>query len=342
MNQQSRNIVFTGKDEVEILPEPLEPVASGQVLVQSQRSLISTGTECICLQRLFAPDTNWHEWVQYPFHPGYSNAGVVRAVADDVSTLCPGDRVACRREHRQYFVVDADEALLIPEGVSDEAATWFGLATITQNGIRRAHHDLGDAVVVIGLGLLGQLVVQYLKASGAREIIAIDTSPARLAMAKAHGATHILETDVAGSREAVEGITNGRMADVVYDITGHPSVFAPALGLVRRLGKFLLLGDTGTPSAQHLTSDVMTKGITIISAHDSNPPLETHDRDWWTKPHMAELFFSFLERGQMDVESLITHRYSPAECAEAYTMLTTRRADAMGVIFDWTKLESHA
>jgi threonine dehydrogenase-like Zn-dependent dehydrogenase len=138
--------------------------------------------------------------------------------------------VAYRREHRQYFVVDAEEALLIPDGVSDEAATWFGLATITQNGIRRAQHDLGDSIVVIGLGLLGQLVVQYLKVSGAREFIAIDTSPARLAMAKAHGATHILETDVVGAREAVEEVTNGRMADVVYDITGHPTVFSPALG----------------------------------------------------------------------------------------------------------------
>lgn len=342
MINQSKNIIFTGKNEVELRAEPLEPLGAGQVLVQSQRSLISTGTECICLQRLFAPDTNWHGWVQYPFHPGYSNAGVVKAVADDVSTLRVGDRVAYRREHRQYFVVDADEALLIPNGVSNEATTWFGLATITQNGIRRAQHELGDSVVVIGLGLLGQLVMQYLKVLGAQEIIAVDTSPARLEMAKAHGATHILETDVAGAREAVAKITDGRMADVVYDITGHPAVFAPALGLVRRLGKFLLLGDTGTPGEQHLTSDVMTKGITIISAHDSNPPLETHDRDWWTKPHMAELFFTYLKRGQMDVESLITHRYSPADCADAYAMLTTRRAEAMGVIFDWTKLDSQA
>jgi threonine dehydrogenase-like Zn-dependent dehydrogenase len=109
---------------------------------------------------------------------------------------------------------------------------------------------------------------------------------------------------------------------------------------VRRLGKLLLLGDTGTPGEQRLTSDVMTMGITIISAHDSNPPQEAQDRDWWTKPHMAELFFTYLQRGQMDVESLITHRYSPADAKEAYAMLTTKRAEAMGVIFDWTKLDS--
>jgi len=339
MSSQSTNIVFTGQNAVEVWREDVPEPRAGQILVGSQKSLISTGTECICLARKFAPGTHWDSWVKYPFHTGYSNAGRVLAVGEGVTKWKVGDRVACRWQHRQSFVIDADEALAIPDGVSDEAATWFGLATIVQNGVRRAEHTLGDAVVVIGLGLLGQLVVQYLRCFGAREIIAVDTSRPRLDMARAHGATHALESDVAGAREAVSQITGGRLADVVYDVTGHPAVFSPALGLARKFGKLLLLGDTGTPSEQRLTGDVVTRGVSIIGAHDSNPPETATDREWWTKPHMAELFFSFLERGQMEVGTLVTHRYSPNDAPAAYEMLLTDRSGAMGVIFDWTQLE---
>lgn len=335
---ESLNIVFTGKDEIEIRHEALAPLEAGQLLVQTQSTLISTGTECICLGRKFAPDTNWHNWVQYPFYPGYSNAGRVLDVAEGVTAFRPGDRIASRSQHRQYCLVDQSEAQLIPEGVADEAATWFGLACIVQNGVRRAAHELGDNVVVIGLGLLGQLVVQYLRCLGAGEIIAIDTIPARLEMARAHGATHLMQTTVQEARAEVERLTGGRRADVVYDVTGHHDVLAPALGLVRRFGKLLLLGDTGTPAQQTLASGVLTEGLTIIGAHDSNPPSVPTDRDWWTKPHMAELFFRFLARGQMDVDSLITHRYSPTQASQAYALLQENRAAAMGVLFDWTQL----
>ncbi len=335
---QSHNIVFTGKDAIEVRQEPVAPLGKGQILVQTARTLISTGTECICLGRLFESGTNWEDWVKYPFYPGYSNAGRVLEVGEGVETLKIGDRVACRWHHRQFFVHDASEAILIPDGVSDEAATWFGLATIVQNGVRRAEHVLGDTVVVIGLGLLGQLVVQYLRTFGAGHIIAIDTAPARLEMARAHGATHVFQGDVASARTEVERITGGRMADVVYDVTGHAAVFSPALGLARRFGKLLLLGDTGTPSEQRLSSDVMIRGVSIVGAHDGYPPLVATDREWWTKPHMVQLFFSFLERGQMNVEPLITHRFSPLQAREAYDLLMTRRAEAMGVVFDFSQL----
>ncbi|RYX82241.1 hypothetical protein EON83_20475 [bacterium] len=335
---ESLNIVFTGQNQLEVRSEPVAPVGRGQVLVEGAKSLISTGTECICLTRNFALGTHWDKWVQYPFHPGYSHTGRVVEVGEGVTHLKVGDRVAARAQHRQFFVHGAADVLPLADGVTDEAGAWIALASIVQNGIRRAQLELGDVVVIIGLGLLGQLAVQYARLSGAREVIAIDTAPMRLQMAATLGATHTLEMGAAEAKERISELTNGRLADVVFDVTGHPAVFPAALGLVRRFGKMLLLGDAGEPSKQCLTSDVMTRGVRIIAAHDGDAPPDATDYHFWTRNNMSALFFDYAARGQMNVEPLITHRFSPHEARAAYDLLLHDRAQAMGVIFDWSQV----
>ena len=311
---ESLNVVFTGKDQVEVRREPVPALQSGQILVESQCTLISTGTEGIVLGRKFAAGTHWDDWVKYPFVPGYNNAARVLEVAPDDSS----SRLSS-----------------IPSAISDEEAAWFGMAYIAQVGVHTAKHELGDAGVIVGLGLLGQLVTQYVRNLGAREIIVNDTSEMRLEMAKSHGATHVLKTGVEDARDRVLELTGGKGADVVYDATGFPAVFAPALGLVRKFGKMLLLGDAGTPSEQRLTPDVVTRGVRILGAHDGHAPGKETDHNRWTQRNMTDLFFTFLERGQMRVADLITHRYAP----QAYQMLQTNRATAMGIVFDWTQVE---
>ena len=342
---QSLNIVFTGKDQVEVRREPVPSLKSGQILVESQCTLISTGTEGIVLGRKFEAGTHWDDWIKYPHYPGYNCAARVLEVAPDVTDWKVGDRIASRSPHQQFRVLDvgADDSISrlapIPSAISDEEAAWFGMACIAQVGVRTAKHKLGDTVAIVGLGLLGQLVTQYVRNLGAREIIVIDTSEMRLEMARAHGATHVLKTGVQDARNRVLDLTNGKGADVVYDITGFPDVFAPALGLVRDFGKLVLLGDTGTPSLQHLTPDVIRRGVRILGAHDNHAPNQESDLHRWTKRNMADLFFTFLERGQMRVSDLITHRYAPQDAPAAYQMLQTKRANAMGIVFDWTQIE---
>ena len=102
--------------------------------------------------------------------------------------------------------------------------------------------------MVVGLGILGQLVTQYLALSGARRVIVIDTAQKRLDFAIANGATHAIALPVGQARDEVSRITGGQMADVVFDITGHPAVLAPASLLLRKLGRLVLLGDSPTPS----------------------------------------------------------------------------------------------
>ncbi len=349
---QSRAIVFTGKDEVAVINEPVQEPQAGEVLIKAKKTLISTGTEGICLSRLFAPGSHWDRWVHYPFHPGYSMVGEVVAVGPGVSGIHEGDRFALREPHQEYVTVSTEtpemqplltrppgELYPVPDGVSDEEATWAGLATIVQNGVRRAEHRLGETVVVIGLGLLGQLTVQYVRLLGAKQIIAIDPTRRRLEMAATHGATVTLSLDVAAAREQILQLSDGAGADVVYDVTGAAPVFSRALTLLRRFGRLVLLGDTGDPAQQHLTGDLITRGLSVIGAHDSNPPVRSTDHAYWSKRRMVDLFFTYLLRGDMRVADLVTHRYSPLEAEHAYRLLREDRASAMGVIFDWTQLE---
>lgn len=329
------SVAFTGANLVELHDLAVPTPGPGEVLIETRRTLISTGTELTCLGRRFEPGSHWDEWVKYPFYPGYSSAGVITQTGPGVTRFKVGDRVASRTTHQQFVLAREENLVAIPDAVSDDEAVWFGIACIVQNGIRRAEHELGDAVVIIGLGLLGQLAVQFSRLSGAREIIAIDPAPRRLDLARTHGATVLLQKSVADVRADILTATGGRLADVVYDITGHPAVLPAALGLARDLGKVVLLGDAGSPTQQHITGDLISRGLRLIGAHDNNPPKTANNHAWWTRNHMADLFMTYLARRQMQVDDLITHRFKPTEAAAAYARLVEDRATAMGVIFEW-------
>jgi len=336
---QSRNIVYTGKDQVEVWEESVRDPGPDELLVQATKSLISTGTEIISLSRLFDPGTHWDAWIKYPFRPGYSLVGRVIAVGKHVSNVCEGQRIALRYAHQQYTIVPTTADIYhIPDGTVDEDAAWFHLATIVQIGIRRAEHRLGDTVAVVGLGLLGQLVVQYARLQGARQVIAIDVAEPRLRWAQEHGATSVLALGVEQARNDVLRLTKGEGVNVVYDVTGAAAVFPHALRLLRSFGRLVLLGDTGSPAAQQLTKDAILKGLTIVGAHDSLAEFPSSEIAYWNNLRQGELFFDYLQRGDMRVHDLITHRYSPLDAPEAYRMLREKRANSMGVIFDWTQL----
>lgn len=328
-------VAFTGANLVELHDLPVPEPAAGEVLIETRRTLISTGTELTCLGRRFEAGSHWDQWVKYPFYPGYSNAGVVVKTGAGVSAFKVGDRVASRTAHRRFVAAPADSLVRIPDGVSDDEAVFFGIACIVQNGVRRARHELGDAVVVVGLGLLGQLAVQFTRLLGAREIIALDTAPRRLELARTHGATLVLGKNVADARPDVLAATGGRLADVVYDITGHPAVLPHTFPLTRTLGRVVLLGDAGNPTRQHLTGDFISRGLSLVGAHDNNPPKVATESDWWTRNHMADLFLSYVAQDRMCIKDLVTHRFAPADAPGAYRRLADDRSTALGVVFDW-------
>lgn len=330
----SRAIVFEQANKAALVEQELPDTPPGGITVAATVSLISTGTEMICYHGACDADTHWAEYAKYPNSPGYSLVGRVAQLGEGVDGLQIGQRVSVTASHRSHVNVEPKHVWgrEIPDDIPDEDAVWASLAVITQTGVRMAEHSMGDTAAVIGLGPLGQLVVQYLRILGCSQIIAVDPVQARLDMALDHGATAAFCGAAADARQFVVAHTGNRLADVVYEVTGHWAVLPTALPLARDHGKLILLGDSPHPSKQHLTYDVLSRQVRIIGSRSSWLPPEHAS---WTPQRMTDFFFACLQKGLMRVSDLITHRFTPEEAPQAYEGLSQDRSGTMGVIFDW-------
>jgi 2-desacetyl-2-hydroxyethyl bacteriochlorophyllide A dehydrogenase len=327
---KAKRLVFTGKQTV-LLEEfdPGEP-GEGEVLVATRYSLMSTGTENIVFNRLYAPGTHWDRWVKYPFYPGYTSVGVVAEAGPRAGSLRRGDRVAFRVGHRSHHVLKASDCYPIPNAIPFPEAAWFSLAKIAFHGARAARYALGDSVLVIGAGPIGQMSIRWARAAGLRSILVVDSAPDRMPLALAGGATEAIVSPIERARDAVLAGNHGRLPRVVSDATGNSEVFAAALGLAADRGTVVILGDTGDPGGQRLTGDVITRGLTIVGAHD------VHDTAEWNNATITQLFFELVAGGRFPLAGLNTHFFEPAQCAEAYATANRDRAKTMGIVFDWT------
>ncbi|MDA0841177.1 MAG: zinc-binding alcohol dehydrogenase [Planctomycetota bacterium] len=329
---KTKAISFPERLRAELVERDLPKLNDNQVLVRCTVSHISTGTESFCFRGEFDEGTTWARWVKYPFSPGYSTVGEVIEMGSAVTKLKAGDRVQSSSTHAQYHVLNESAAQPVPDSISDEVAGWAILATTTQTALRRAQLVMGDTAVVIGLGPLGQLVTRYLRSVGLSRILAIDTVAHRLALATSGGATDVFMGSAADAKEFVVDACDGKLADVVFDVTGHWAVLPLALPLARDFGKVVLLGDSPTPSKQHLTQDVLGRQVTLIGTHSTKlPPDQAH----WTLAKQIQLFYEYVTRGVFKTDGLITHRYRPEEAPEVYQKLQTNRTDTLGVLFDW-------
>lgn len=345
---KSKYIVFPEARQIDVWEEDIAPPEAGEILCRAEKSLISIGTELHCLNGTFEHGTNWFDWVKYPFRPGYSMVGEVVELGQGVRGVSVGDRIASYDVHQQYYkIADIDHALsagrgpfILPDAITSEEGTWRSLAGTTQNAVRRAKFEFGESVGVVGLGILGQLTTQYLSAAGAKHIIAIDKTASRLELARQSGATHILQMDVKEAIDRIEEITGAWMLDVVVDVTGLPTTLASSIQLVRELGRVVLLGDTPVPSQQHLGPGVVSKAIAILGIHGYTTPEQRTSFAPWTAREMSDVFFTYLQRGTMNMKHLVTHRYSPLDAPSVYQTLLENRTSALGVILDWTKLDA--
>jgi 2-desacetyl-2-hydroxyethyl bacteriochlorophyllide A dehydrogenase len=325
----ARRLYFPGKQEVFI--ESFDPGIpdKNQVRVRTELSLMSTGTENIVFNRLFDAGTHWDNWIKYPFYPGYSSVGVVESVGEAVTAVKVGDRVAYRTGHASHVVVDEKSCYPIPDSVPSEQAVWFALAKITFMGAKAAEYRLGDRVLIVGAGPIGQMSVRWARAAGAQDIVVVDTAEHRMPLAKRGGASVTLTLSVDQVKDQVLEAGNGRLPRVVMDSTGNAKVFSAALGLAENRGRVVIMGDTGQPAQQVLTSDVIMRGLTIIGAHDG------HSTPEWGDATITEMFFKLIARGCFPMEGLTSHVFDPENCEEAYLTANRDRAITMGLIFDW-------
>jgi len=328
-----RRIVFPAKGQVALEKFELPELGPGDVKVRTLYSLVSTGTETTILHRKYAPDTHFSRMFSFPqLKTGVQAVGEIEQVGGEVTEFSVGDRVFMRMAHGSHQVLEAERCSIIPHGIDLKSACWCGLAKTAFRAAWAGEFHPGGHVLIIGAGPVGQMVVRWASAAGMNTIVAVDVSDFRLAFAIKGGATSTICGDVAGQMEIISRMDNGKGPSLVIDSTGNPDVFRSALSASAKFGKVILLGDTGFPDRQCLTSDVMTKGLTIQATHDS------HDRDGWTQRRIDELFFTRVQDGRYDLSGLITHEFSPAECEAAYALAEQQREKVMGILYDWSEL----
>jgi 2-desacetyl-2-hydroxyethyl bacteriochlorophyllide A dehydrogenase len=330
--ETARRIVFPARGEVELQAFELPPLADDSLRVRTHYSLMSIGTETTILWQRYDPDTHFARMFSFPqLQTGVQAIGCVEAAGAGVEEFKPGDLVYMRMAHGSHQVLPASECSPVPAAVERKAACWCGLAKTAFRAAWAGEFGPGKTVLIIGAGPVGQMLTRWAAAKNCASIAVADISSQRLAYAGAGGATELLCGDITGLLAEIGQLDDGNGPPLVVDSTGNPAAFQPALAAAARFGKVILLGDTGFPGRQRLSSDLMTKGLTLQATHDS------HDRDGWTERRIDELFFTQLAAGKFPLDGMITHEFSPEDCNRAYTVAEEERQSAMGILFDWTR-----
>ena len=327
-----QRIIFPKRGQAVLQDFELPEMADDSVRVRTLYSLMSIGTETAILHQKYDPGTHYDRIFGFPqLKTGVQAVAVVEAVGRAVRDFAPGKRIFMRMAHGSHQVMPEKLLSPVPAAVDSKSACWCGLAKTAFRAAWAAPFRLGGQALIIGAGPVGQMAVRWARSANVGLVAVSDLAEQRLEHARRGGATQTLCGDVADQLAEIGAMNHGKGPDVVVEATGSPAVFPHALAAAPRFGKVILLGDTGYPDRQHLTSDVMTKGLTIQATHDS------HDRDGWTQRRIDALFFDSLIAGWVDVDGLITHEFSPEDCAAAYELAVEHRQDTLGILFDWTR-----
>lgn len=328
-------VIFPAPGSIVIEDRSRPTPGSGELLVKTNRTLVSTGTELTILSGEFPLHSEWADYGEFPFAPGYNNVGIVVAVADDVDTDWIGRRVASYGTHAAFVAVSAASVHIIPDELTDDQAAFFTIGEIVLNGVRRGSVTLGEAVVVYGLGLLGQLTAQLCALAGARPVVGVDVAPSRLALLPDGPAFVAVDPTQLDVPEEVNRLTRGHMADVVFEVTGNQQLIPEEFAPLRPQGRFVVLSSPRGPTLLDLHDLCNAPSYTIIGAHNSSHPEHETPDNPWTKQRNVELFFDLVAGGELSVDALISHRVPASSGPELYQMLLEDRAQALGVILEW-------
>lgn len=268
-----------------------------------------------------------------PIPLGYSSAGVVLEAGSQVTEFRPGDRVVSNGAHAESAAQPKNLCARIPDAVSDEAAAFTVLGAIALEGIRLAQPTLGESVAVSGLGLIGLLAVQLLRANGCR-VLALDFLKNRLELAERFGAETVDLASGADPVRAAERFTQGRGIDAVL-ITAASKSSEPvhqAAAMSRKRGRIVLVGVAGLELSR---DDFYKKELSFQVSCSYGPgrydaAYERSGQDYplpyvrWTAQRNFEAVLDLLAAGRLKVEPLITHRFPFEHAGSAYDLIDSR------------------
>jgi predicted dehydrogenase/threonine dehydrogenase-like Zn-dependent dehydrogenase len=366
----------TGHTVLREVPPPA--VSRGSLLIETRRSLISAGTERMLVEfsrgnlvqkalqqpervsqvidkartdgiaaTLSAVRTKLDE----PLPLGYCNVGVVLEVGPEVTDFAVGDRVVSNGAHAQLVCAPRNLCARVPDNVSDDAAAFTVLGAVALQGMRLAEPTLGERFVVIGLGLVGLLAVQLLRAAGCR-VLGIDPDPHKVELARTFGA-EVIAVDYSQDVERVaEAFSEGRGVDGVLIAAATRSSEPLSLGarMCRQRGRVVLVGVTGLELNR---DDFYRKELTFqVSCSYGpgryDPQYEQAGRDYpvgfvrWTEQRNLAAVLDMLALGRLDVGSLVSHRFEFQSAPAAYELLASQTEPHLGIVLEYPQLPAAA
>ena len=348
-----------GSGEASLIEAPAPVPGRGEILLRATASVVSPGTERMLVE--FGQAPLWQKALQQPervrqvldkaraeglataldsvrarletpLAPGYSAAGRVVAAGADVRGFAPGDRVAAAGPHAELFSAPATLAVKIPDGVADDTAAFATIGAIALQAVRLCEAGPGAAVGVTGLGLIGLIAVQLLRAAGCR-VFGLDLDPERVALAEKFGAeAHIIAAD-ADPVPAAEEFSRGRGLDAVIVATagGGAAPLQAACRMARPKGRIVLLGtaEIAVPRALMYAKEL---SLTVSSSYGPgrHDPGYLAGHDWpvaalrWTAGRNMEAFLDLAAMRAIDLDPLVRQRVPFDRAAEIYATLDAR------------------
>jgi predicted dehydrogenase/threonine dehydrogenase-like Zn-dependent dehydrogenase len=278
-----------------------------------------------------------------PLALGYCNVGVVAEVGHGVDGFAPGDRVVCNGKHAEVVCVAKNLCARVPDVVTDEQAAFAVLGAIGLQGIRLANPTMGECVAVTGLGLIGLLTVQMLRAQGCR-VLGIDFDAQRLALARQFGAAVVNPGAGEDVLAAAQAFSRGRGVDAVI-ITASTRSNEPvgqAAKMCRQRGRIVLVGVTGLELSR---ADFYEKELSFQVSCSYGPgrydaSYEEGGNDYpiglvrWTEQRNFEAVLDLTADGQLDLEPLVSHRFSLERAVEAYDLLSSGEP-SLGIVLQY-------
>ena len=364
----------TGELKVEELPPPA--LRAGGVLVRASCSLISPGTERTIVETAQSSligkarerpdlvrqvmDSFKREGLRSTYEKvkarltklaplGYSASGIVTSVSPDVREFRAGDRVACAgggyASHAEVMFIPKNLCCKVPGEVSFEAAAYTTVGAIALQGVRQADPRLGESVAVIGLGLVGQLAVQLLKAAGCR-VLGVDIDPAACELAKVSGADSVADGDQS-ARAASDALTEGRGVDCILITAGTKSSepIELAAELARDRARVVVVGLVGMDVPRHsfYAKELELRLSRSYGPGRYDPSYEEKGNDYpigyvrWTEKRNMEAFLRLVAERKINTEALTTHRFKVADALEAYSLILNRNGErCCGVVLEYT------
>jgi len=329
-------IVFESVGTALLQPFEVPRPMAGEVLVQTDYTVVSAGTERANLVGL--PNTSG----SFPYYPGYCGLGRVSAVGEGVETVTIGDRVllAFSSSHRSHTVQQAADLTVVRDArVESLDAAFVPIAAMGLQGVRKVKLQLGESAMVIGLGLLGVFATQLAALDGAIPVIVSDFDQRRREVALALGADHAFSPDEQNLAEKIRELTYGKGAEVIVEVTGSAVALQQALTCVAWQGRISLLGCTRISDAPiDFYQYVHRRGVSLIGAHTMvRPQVDSYPGYWTTRDDFRTLL-ALLAAGKLKVRPFISEVVSPERAPAVYTRLAEEPHPPLGLVFDWQEL----